>query len=103
MQKKSFLNTLLHKQYTLLRIYVVPHAYLVSQEMVCEVSDLNGRQYFDFIEKCYLHQQQYYARGTKHKSEYTWNQLTAEALGTFPCKPNIFRNRFRRAIINWMK
>jgi hypothetical protein len=24
----------------------------------------------------------------------------AEALGTFPCKPKMFRNRFRKAIIN---
>ena len=32
-----------------------------------------------------------------------WNQLPAEALGTFPCKPEIFRNRVRRAIINGVK
>jgi hypothetical protein len=32
-----------------------------------------------------------------------WNQLPAEALGTFPSKPKIFRNRFREAIINGMK
>jgi hypothetical protein len=32
-----------------------------------------------------------------------WNQLPEEALGTFPCKPKIFRNRFRKAIINGMK
>ena len=31
------------------------------------------------------------------------NQLPAEALGTFPCKPKIFRNRVRKAIINGMK
>jgi len=24
-----------------------------------------------------------------------WNQIPAEALGTFPCKPKIFRNRVR--------
>jgi len=29
-----------------------------------------------------------------------WNQLPAEALGTFPCKPKIFRNGVRKAIIN---
>jgi len=29
-----------------------------------------------------------------------WNQLPAETLGTFPCKPKIFRNRVRKAIIN---
>jgi len=29
-----------------------------------------------------------------------WNQLPAEALGTFLCKPTIFRNRIRKAIIN---
>ena len=29
-----------------------------------------------------------------------WNQLPAEVLGTFCCKPKIFRNRFRQAIIN---
>ena len=28
-----------------------------------------------------------------------WNQLPAEATGTFPCKPNIFRKRVRKAII----
>jgi hypothetical protein len=32
-----------------------------------------------------------------------WNQLPAEALGTFPCKPKIFRNRVRKAIINGVK
>jgi len=30
-----------------------------------------------------------------------WNQLPAEALWTFPCKPKIFRNR--KAVINGMK
>jgi len=28
------------------------------------------------------------------------NQLPAEALGTFPCKPKIFRKRIRKGIIN---
>jgi len=32
-----------------------------------------------------------------------WNQLPAQALRTFPCKPMIFRNRFRKAIINGVK
>jgi hypothetical protein len=32
-----------------------------------------------------------------------WNQLSAEALGTFPCKPTIFRHRFRKAIINGVR
>jgi len=32
-----------------------------------------------------------------------WNQLPAEALGTFPCKPKIFRKRVRKAIINGVK
>jgi len=32
-----------------------------------------------------------------------WNQLPAEALGTFPCKSKIFRNRVRKAIINRVK
>jgi len=32
-----------------------------------------------------------------------WNQLPAEALETFPCKPKIFRNRVRKAIINGVK
>ena len=32
-----------------------------------------------------------------------WNQLPAEAFGTFPCKPKIFRNRVRRAVINGVK
>jgi len=29
-----------------------------------------------------------------------WNQLPAETLGYFPCKPKIFRNSVRKAIIN---
>jgi len=29
-----------------------------------------------------------------------WNQLPAEALGTFACKPKIFRKRVRKAIKN---
>ena len=32
-----------------------------------------------------------------------WNQLPAEALGIFPCKPKIFRNTVRKAIINGVK
>jgi hypothetical protein len=32
-----------------------------------------------------------------------WNQLPAEALGTFPCKSKVFRNRVRKAIINGVK
>jgi len=32
-----------------------------------------------------------------------WNQLPAEKLGTSPCKPKIFRNRVRKAIINGVK
>ena len=32
-----------------------------------------------------------------------WNQLPAEALETFPCKPKIFRNRVRKAIIIGVK
>jgi hypothetical protein len=32
-----------------------------------------------------------------------WNQPPAEALGAFPCKPTIFRQRFRDVIINGVK
>jgi len=32
-----------------------------------------------------------------------WNQLPAEALGTFPSKPKIFRKRVRKATINGKK
>jgi hypothetical protein len=32
-----------------------------------------------------------------------WNQLPAQVLGTFPCKPNTFRKRVRKAIINGVK
>ena len=32
-----------------------------------------------------------------------WNQLPAEALGTFLFKPKIFRNGVRKAIINGVK
>jgi hypothetical protein len=32
-----------------------------------------------------------------------WNQLPAEALGTFPCKPMIFRNWVRKTIIHGVK
>jgi len=32
-----------------------------------------------------------------------WNQLPAEVLGTFRCKPKIFRKRVRKAIINRVK
>jgi hypothetical protein len=72
----------LHKQCTLLWICIVPHVDLVYQEMVCEVFDLNGREGFDFLEKFYVHRQQYYACGTKYKPDYTHNQLqvTAEML-----------------------
>jgi len=31
------------------------------------------------------------------------NQQSAEELGTFPCKPKIFRNRVRKGIINGVK
>jgi hypothetical protein len=32
-----------------------------------------------------------------------WNQLSAEVLGTFRCKPKIFRRGVRKAIINVVK
>jgi hypothetical protein len=32
-----------------------------------------------------------------------WNQLPAEALGTFPCEPEIFRSRVVKAVINGVK
>jgi len=32
-----------------------------------------------------------------------WNQLPAEALGTFPCKTKIFRNGIRKTIVNGVK
>ena len=32
-----------------------------------------------------------------------WNQLPAEALGTSPCKPKIFRKRVGKAIMNRVK
>jgi hypothetical protein len=32
-----------------------------------------------------------------------WNQLTAEALGTSPCKPKVYRNRVRKEIVNGAK
>jgi hypothetical protein len=32
-----------------------------------------------------------------------WIQLPAEVSQTFPCKPNIFRKRVRKAIINGVK
>ena len=30
-----------------------------------------------------------------------WNRLSAEILGTFCCKPEIFRERVRKGNINW--
>jgi len=30
-----------------------------------------------------------------------WNQLTAEVLGTLPCKPVTFKKRVRKVIIEW--
>jgi hypothetical protein len=38
-----------------------------------------------------------------NKTIKTWNQLPAEALKTFPCKPKIFRKRVRKAIISGLK
>jgi hypothetical protein len=32
-----------------------------------------------------------------------WKELPVEVFGTFPCKPTIFRNRVRKAIINTVK
>jgi hypothetical protein len=32
-----------------------------------------------------------------------WNQLPAEALGTYPCKPKIFRKKVRKAVISGVK
>jgi hypothetical protein len=53
---------------------------------------------FDFLEKFYFHRQQYYACGTKHNTDYTWNQITAEALGTFPCKPKILETQLGKQL-----
>jgi len=38
-----------------------------------------------------------------NKTIKNWNQLPAEALRTFLCKPKIFRNRVRKGIINGVK
>jgi hypothetical protein len=38
-----------------------------------------------------------------NRSIKNWKQLPAEALGTFPRKPKIFRKRGRKAIIRGMK
>jgi len=38
-----------------------------------------------------------------NRSIKNWNELPPEALGTFPCKPKIFRNRVRKVIINGVK
>jgi hypothetical protein len=38
-----------------------------------------------------------------NRSIKNWNQLPAKTLGTFPCKPEIFRNRVGKAIINRVK
>jgi len=38
-----------------------------------------------------------------NKAIKNWNQLPAEALGTFPCKTKIFRRGFRKAIKNGVK
>jgi len=38
-----------------------------------------------------------------NKTIRNWNKLLAEALGTFPCKPKVFRKRVRKAIINGVK
>jgi hypothetical protein len=32
-----------------------------------------------------------------------YSRVPAEALGTFPCKPKIFRNKVRKAIIKEVK
>jgi hypothetical protein len=48
-------------------------------------------------------------RNKKHRTDFRkysfvnktiqlWNQLPADALGTFPCKPSIFRKRVRKVI-----
>jgi hypothetical protein len=58
-----------------------------------------------------------HVRKTKHRKQRTnirkysfvnrnikiWNQLPAEVSGTFSCKPNTFRKRVRKAIINGVK
>ena len=38
-----------------------------------------------------------------NRSIYNWKQFAAEALESYHCKPKIFRNRFRKTIINWPK
>jgi hypothetical protein len=37
------------------------------------------------------------------RSMSNWNQLPAEALGAFPCKSKIFRERVRKSLINGVK
>jgi len=38
-----------------------------------------------------------------NKTFKNWKQLPAEALGTFPSKPKVFRKRVRKAIIKGVK
>jgi hypothetical protein len=33
-----------------------------------------------------------------NRTSQLWNKLPADALGTFPCKPSIFRKRVRKVI-----
>jgi hypothetical protein len=35
-----------------------------------------------------------------NRTDRLWNQLPAEALAIFPCKPHVFRKRVRKAIIS---
>ena len=54
--------------------------------------------YRDRKQRTYIEKYSFVNRTIKN-----WNQLPAEALGTCPCKPNIFRKGVRKSIINGVK
>ena len=64
--------------------------YLSRVDHVRKIRD--GKQRKDIGKYCFV-----------NRTIKNWNQLPAGALGTFPCKPRIFRYRVRKAIINGMK
>jgi hypothetical protein len=64
--------------------------YLSRIDHVRKIRD--GKQRTDIGKYCFVN------RTTRN-----WNQLSAETLGTFPCKTTIFSNRVRKTIMKEMK
>jgi hypothetical protein len=70
----------------------MPHGRQQAKQLILTVKQINILQRMDIGKYFFI-----------NRTIKNWNQLPAESLETVPCKPKIFRNIVRKAIINGVK